>query len=73
MLIGTRVTIAYCSGIHSGKLGAIVRHTEIKTNGRGIPELSGHYKPIDWRKEYAVRLDNGELITMFKNRVLIKE
>jgi len=67
---GTKVKISNGSGIDSGKTGTLVDNKLVKLNGRGIPELPGHYKPIDWKQEYAIKLDGkGELITMFKNRV----
>lgn len=70
---GDKVRVSPGSGTLSGKTGAVVQPREVKTDGRGIPtNIKGAYSPVDWKKEVAVRLDNGELITMFKNR-LIKE
>ncbi len=69
---GMRVKIAGGSGIDSDEEGVIVPRTEVKTDGAGVPSNSvqGHYKPVDWSREVAIRLDNGGLITMFKNRVI---
>jgi len=64
----TRVRVTQGSGLDSGKCGVIVPLSQVKTNHRGIPKLPGHYQPIG-RNEVAVLLDNGELITMFKNRL----
>ena len=69
--IGTKVTIMHGSGVDSGKKGTIVDpRKEIKTDGRGVPtNIQGAYHPFDNKKEYAIRLDGGELISMFKERV----
>ena len=63
-----RVMITEGSGLDSGKAGVLVSLSTIPTDHRGIPKLSGHYRPLDRKKELAVLLDNGRLITMFKNR-----
>jgi hypothetical protein len=68
---GDRVTLSGSSGIDSYKSGVLVTRWEVKTDGRGIPiNVEGAYKPVDWKKEVAVRLDNGKLITMFKGNVV---
>jgi hypothetical protein len=67
---GTKIKISDLSGALSNKTGVIVDTKEIELDGKGVPKLSGHYKPIDWAKEYAIKLDNtGEYVTMFKDRV----
>jgi len=67
---GVRVKVVPGSGLDSDKVGIIVSPKEVRTNGSGIPiNIQGAYKPIDWNKEFAVKLDDGELITMFKNRL----
>jgi len=66
---GTKVKISQGSGTLSGQTATVVDRKEIKTNGRGVPEIDGHYSPVDWNKEVALRLSNGKLETMFKNRV----
>lgn len=69
--IGQRVVLSPNAGIDSNKTGTIVDSSEVVTDGRGIPtNVQGAYKPVDWKKEVAIRLDTGEIITMFKNRVL---
>jgi len=69
----SKVQIMNGSGVDSGKKGTLMTKQEfnkqVKTDGRGVPKLTGHYKPVDWNKEVAIKLDNGEIITMFKNRV----
>lgn len=68
--IGDKVMVTFGSGIDSGKDGIIVDKSEVRTKGNGIPtNVQGAYKPIDWNREVAIRLKNGKLITMFKNRV----
>jgi len=68
--IGDTVKVNQGSGLDSGKTGKVIPPKMIKTDGRGIPlDISGAYKPIDWKKEVAIQLDNGEIITMFKNRI----
>jgi hypothetical protein len=69
--VGQRVKIADGSGVDSNKTGVIVSKGEVKTDGRGVPvNVQGAYKPVDWNREAAIRLDDGELITMFLNRIL---
>lgn len=67
---GVRVKVHPNSGVHSGKYGVIVPLSEVPTDGRGVPTLPGHYRPLDRKWERAVRLDDGELITMYLNRLL---
>ena len=67
---GVRVKVVDGSGIDSNKTGIIVSPREVRTNGSGVPiNVQGAYKPVDWKREFAVKLDDGELITMFKNRL----
>lgn len=70
---GTRVKVTHGSGVDSGKTGVIVPRNKIKTDGRSIPtNVDGAYKPVDWSKEVAILTDDGEYITMFKNRVMME-
>lgn len=67
---GAKAVISEGSGIDSGKQVEVVNRNLIKTDGRGIPtNVSGAYQPVDWKKEVAIRLPNGELGTMFKDRL----
>ena len=69
--VGDKVQVTICSGLCSEKIGRIVPRNSVKTNGRGIAtNIHGHYKPVNWSKEVAVLLDDGELITMFKSRLI---
>jgi len=68
--VGTKVRISDGSGVDSNKTGIVVSRSEVKTDGRGVPvNVQGAYKPVDWSREVAIKLDDGNLITMFKNRV----
>ena len=68
--VGQRVRVADCSGIDSNKEGVIISPSRIRINGRGVPELPGHFKPADWKRERAVQLDDGNIITMFVDRLI---
>lgn len=58
------------SGIDSGKTVTIVDKSKIKTDGRGVPtNVSGAYKPIDWKKEVAVQFEDGTFGTVPSNRL----
>ena len=65
-----RVMIAEGSGLNSGRAGDLVPLSTVPIDSQGIPKLPGHYRPLNCKKEFAVLLDNGRLITMFKNRVI---
>lgn len=68
--VGDSVRIAEGSGVLSRRTGVIVPRSEVRTDGSGVPtNIAGHYKPVNWRKEVAIRLDDGELVTMFKDRL----
>ena len=70
MSVGDRVQIAINSGTLSGKKGVVIDKNLVKTDGRGVPtNIPGAYKPVDWNAEVAIQLDDGQLVTMFKNRV----
>ena len=68
---GDRVQISGGSGIDSDKTGVVVNRREIKIDNHGIPSntLTDPYKPVDWKSEVAIRLDDGGLLTMLKNRL----
>ena len=68
MRTGSRVRICQGAGIDSGKVGTVVDRSEVKIDHRCVPtNVAGAYKPVDWQEEVAVRLDGGQLITMFKS------
>ena len=57
------------SGVNSGKCGVIVNKTRVRTDGRGVPtEIEGAYRPLQ-HNEVVLRLDDGRLIAMFKERL----
>jgi hypothetical protein len=67
---GTRVRVSEGSGISSRWIGTVVPRSEVKTDHRGVPMIGrGHYSPIDWSEQVAIRFDNGELDTMYINRL----
>ena len=68
---GDRVQVVGCSGLDSFKTGVIVSRKEVplkQTGGGMIPNLPGYYRPMNG-SEVAIRCNNGELITMFRNRL----
>ena len=68
--IGDRVQVTGGSGLASDKIGTVVHPREIKTDNRGVPDIGqGHYKPVDYKKEHALRMDDGSYDTMYKNRL----
>jgi hypothetical protein len=71
---GMHVRVSEGSGLDSGRTGVIIDQREfqreIGTNERMVPNISGHYKPVDWTRQMAVRYDDdGSLDTMFKDRL----
>lgn len=68
---GSRVKVNQGSGLDSDKEGIVIPPNMVKTDSRGIPiNVNGAYKPVDWKREVAIKLDDGEIITMFKNRLI---
>jgi hypothetical protein len=67
--VGTRVRVSEGSGLASGKTGTVINPREIQTDGRGIPKIDGHYKPVNYREQSAIRYDNGQVDTMYNNRL----
>lgn len=64
--IGDKVKVNDGSGLASNKIAKVVSPKMIKTDGRSIPQnISGAYKPIDWKREVAIQYEDGELDTMF--------
>ena len=70
---GQRVKIVSGSGIDSNKEGNIRPWSEMKTDGRGIPTnlANNPYKPVDRNSERLIRFDDGTMVTMYTNRLLI--
>jgi hypothetical protein len=63
----------YGSGVNSGKCGIIVNKALVRTDGRGVPmEIEGAYKPLRG-DEVVLRLADGRLIAMFKDRLTCTE
>ena len=68
---GDRVQVEpFVSGIHGGSRGTVLHPRDIPVDHRGVPVLgAGHYKPVKWSEEHPIKLDNGQVITMYKNRL----
>lgn len=57
------------SGVNSGKCGDVVNKAMLRTDGRSVPlDIEGAYKPLR-SDEVVLRLSNGRLIAMFKDRL----
>jgi len=70
--VGRRVRVAGGSGVDSDKLGTVVCRCNVEIGWRGVPtNVQGAYKPVDWSKEVAVQLDDGNLITIYKTRLIV--
>ena len=67
--VGDKVKVCGGSGLDSDKIGIIIDPRMVKTGSRGVPLISGHYKPIDWNREVAIKYEDGSINTMFKNRL----
>ena len=69
--IGDSVKISEGSGLDSGKIATVVARSKIITDGRGIPKnVTGAYKPVDWKREIAIQFEDGTYGTMFKSRLI---
>ena len=72
--IGQKVQVTDGSGIDSGKIGRIVKTTRLQTGWDGVPKnIRGAYRPFNTNKEEVIELEDGSLITMFRNRLKIVE
>lgn len=67
--IGARYRVCEGSGCDSRRVGTVVDRREVPTDGRGIPKILGHYKPMQ-SNEVALRDDSGAYFTMYKNRLI---
>ena len=68
--VGDLVQVAPGCGLESNKVGRIIPPGKVpmkSTGGGMIPNIGqGHYRPVDWKKEVAIRLTEDGIITMFK-------
>ena len=63
--IGQVVQVQICKGLTSSRIGRVVDRREVRTDGRGVPLIPGHYTPM-YRDEIPLRdVKTGELFTMF--------
>ena len=64
--IGTVVRVNESVPLDKGRLARVVDRCEVRTNGRGIPLIPGHYQPLR-SDEIALRdIETGELFTAFE-------
>lgn len=70
---GDKVKVCWGSGLLSNCRGTIVDRSEVRTRGDGVPLIEGHYKPVDWSREVAIRFEDGSIGTMFKSRLIKME
>ena len=70
-IIGTPVQVKDGNGVDSGKTGFLVSLAEVQVDGRGVPtNVEGAYKPVDWKREVAIKVDvTGEIILAFKGHI----
>jgi hypothetical protein len=62
--IGQLVRVNESVPLDKGRLARVVDRRDVRTNGRGIPLLSGHYQPMS-SDEIPLRDDEtGELFTV---------
>lgn len=67
---GTRVRVSEGSGTDSNRMGQIADWSEVRFRYDGVPSnIQGAYSPPDRRIEVPVRMDDGRLILMFKDRL----
>ena len=43
--IGQVVQVCICKGLDSSRVGRVIDRHEVRTDGRGVPLIPGHYKP----------------------------
>jgi hypothetical protein len=67
--IGMCVRVCEGSGYLSGKVGVIISPSDVKKDGRGIPNIPGHYQPVDYKEQVAIKFEHG-IDTMYKNRCI---
>lgn len=72
ILPGMKVRIAEGSGIDSGKVVRVAYPSEvpIRKDGSGIPDLIGHYQPVNFRQQAAIKFEDGRIDTMWLNRLI---
>ena len=69
--IGQSVEVRQGAGLDSGRQGRVIPRSEVRTDGRGIPLIAGHYCPMR-RDEVAIRDDGGEVFTMFRGCLIVR-
>lgn len=64
LIEGTRVKVSNGAGLHSNKLGTVIRPIP----WQAVPGMYGAPDPV---KERCIRLDDGKVIYMFTNRLIV--
>jgi hypothetical protein len=62
--IGQLVRVNESVPLDKGRLARVVDHREVRTNGRGIPRLPGHYQPMSSDEIPLRDIESGELFTV---------
>lgn len=63
--VGKKVRLSkWTMGVHKGKEGIVIPASDVPTDHRGTPKISGHYKPMD-KDELAIKDKDGNLFTAF--------
>jgi hypothetical protein len=67
--IGTKLQVVEGSGLDSGKIGVVISPRDLLYTQRGVPEIDGYYKPVDWEEEVPLQLEDNSIIIMTKHRL----
>lgn len=70
ILPGMRVKVAEGSGGWSHKTGRVIFPSEVRKRPDGVPMIPGHYQPVDWKEQVAIRYDDGTIDTMYRERLI---
>jgi hypothetical protein len=62
--IGTVVRVNESVPLDKGRLARVVDRREVRTNGRGIPLIPGHYQPLRSDEIPLRDIETGELFTV---------
>ena len=64
--VGTVVRVCESLPLDKGRLARVVDRREVRTNGRGIPCIPGHYQPLRSDDIPLRDIETGELFTAFE-------
>ena len=63
--IGQLVRVNESVPLDKGRLARVVDRREVRTNGRGIPLIPGHYQPLRSDEIPLRDIETGELFTVY--------